>query len=203
MSELTTNQIIAATRRKILEETTDLVSDSTVLMNVNLAYDDLKIKSFTPDQINQATITLTSGLGTLPADFGTGYGPGYKDLTDRTPYNEKSIADLDRNPLLEGYAIIEGEIQVMPTTTTQLVVRYYPKYDALATDQDPQINEYLHELIIYGAIWRIYEDLQNEAMSQYFLEKYTELLKEKKGALSNYQRDNFDGGTILNGIKLF
>ena len=203
MSALTTNQIIAATRRKILEETTDLVSDSTVLMNVNLAYDDLKIKSFTPDQINQATITLTSGLGTLPADFGTGYGPGYKDLTDRTPYNEKSIADLDRNPLLEGYAIIEGEIQVMPTTTTQLVVRYYPKYDALATDQDPQINEYLHELIIYGAIWRIYEDLQNEAMSQYFLEKYTELLKEKKGALSNYQRDNFDGGTILNGIKLF
>ena len=203
MSALTTNTILSAVRRKILEETTDLVSDSTVLMNANLAYDDLKIRSFTPDQINQATIALTLGLGTLPADFGTGYGPGYKDLTDRTPYNEKSIADLDRNPLLEGYAIIEGEIQVMPTTTTQLVVRYYPKYDALATDQDPQINEYLHELIIYGAIWRIYEDLQNEAMSQYFLEKYTELLKEKKGALSNYQRDNQDGNQLLNGIKMF
>lgn len=202
MSALTTNEITSAVRRKILEETTDLVSDTTVLLNVNLAYDDLKIKTFTPDQINQATITLTSGVGTLPADFGTPYGPGYKDTTDRTKYNQKSISDLDANPNEEGFAIIEGEIHVTPSTTNQIVIRYYPSYTALSSAQDPEINSYLHELIIYGAMWRILEDMQNEALSEFYRQKYNELFKEKNDSLSNYNEDNIDGNQMFNQINI-
>jgi len=199
---LTTNKIISAVRRKILEETTDMVSDDTLLMNANLAYDDLKIKTFTPDQIKKTTVALTAGVGTLPADFGTGYGPAYKDETDRTSYNEKAIVDLDRNPDIEGYAIIEGEITVTPSTTASINFRYYPSYAELTSSQDPEINEYLHELIIYGAVWRILEDMQSEALAEFYKGRYSELLEEKKSALSNYQRDNQDGGTLINGIRL-
>ena len=199
---LTTNKIISAVRRKILEETTDLVSDDTLLMNANLAYDDLKIKTFTPDQIKKATVALTGGVGILPADFGTGYGPGYKNETDRTTYNEKSIADLDQNPDVEGYALIDGGITVTPSTTASINFRYYPSYAELTSSQDPEINEYLHELIIYGAVWRILEDMQSEALAEFYKGRYSELLEEKKSALSNYQRDNQDGGTLINGIRL-
>jgi hypothetical protein len=43
---MTTSEITSAIRRKILEETTDLVADETILLNANLAYNDLKFKYF-------------------------------------------------------------------------------------------------------------------------------------------------------------
>lgn len=201
MSALSTNSILAATRRKLLEEGTDLVSDETLLMNVNLAYDELKIKTFTNDQIEKATISFVDGVGTLPANFGTAYGPGYKTATDRTPFNEKNIADFDRDLYDEAFTIEGGQIKVHPATTTQLIIKFWPKYDPLTATQDPELNEYLHEIIIYGAMWRILEDLQNEARSEYYREKTKELIKEKSNDLSNYQEENLEG-VMLNGIRI-
>ncbi len=199
---LTTNQITAAIRRKILEESTDLVTDATILMNANLAYEDLKLRSFTNDQIQSATINLVDGIGGLPADFGTLYGAGFASETDKVPFPEKSIADFDRDTAERGMTIIGTSLYVKPTSTGSIIVRYYPSYDPLTTSQNPQLNSYLHEPIIYGAMWRIHEDLQNEALSEYYRTKYEEEVTKRTGILSNYQEDNQDGNEMFTYQRL-
>lgn len=202
MSSLTTNQITAAIRRKILEETSDLVADDTVLLNANLAYDDLKYRTFTSDQLLKATVTFVDGEATLPSNFGTLYGAGFKSETDREPFNEKSIADLDRDLYSPGVSVIGTKIYVKPVTTASLIIRYWPSYAALSGAQNPEIKDYFHELIIYGAMWRIYEDLQNEALSEYFRTKYEEEFKKKNDAMSNYLEDNQGGNEFFTYQRL-
>lgn len=199
---LTSNQISASIRRKVLEQTSALVEDDVLYMNMNLAYDDLKIKTFTNDQIESATIVLTNGVGTLPANFGTLYGPGYKSTTDKTAFEEKSIADFYRDVTVEGMTIEGRQLKVSPSTTAEILIKYYPSYDALTTSQNPEINGYLHELIVYGAMYRIHEDLQNESLAEYYKKVFEEELIKKTSALSNYEKDNADGGQMFNYIKI-
>ena len=204
MSSLTTIQIQDAVRRKLLEEGVDLVTDATLLLNINLVYDDLKIRTFTNDQLDKATITLTNGVGTLPATFGTAYGVGYASDTDKTPYNEKSLADFDRVDGEYGFTIDKrnNQILVSPTSTPELIIRFWPTYDALTSSQNPEINEYLHELIIYGSLARIHEDLQNEQLAQFYEDKYEEKLEKKAGHLSVYQEENMGGNEFFSYNKL-
>lgn len=200
---MTSQTIANAIRSKLLEQTSDLVTDDALFLNMNLAYDDIKIGTFTNDQIKSATISLTSGVGILPADFGTLYGPAYISLTDKTPLNEKSIADFDRAEEGEyGITVEQGTLKVNPTTLASVLIKYYPTYDALTASQDPEINSYLHELIIYGAMYRIHEDLQNEAMRAYYENVYRTKFIEKTSALQNYETDNSDGGQLFNGIRI-
>jgi hypothetical protein len=199
---MTSNEILASARRKILEETTDLVTDTTLLLYMNESYKDLRYRTFTNDQINTATISFTSGVGTLPADFGTLYGPGYKSTTDKTPFEEKTIADFDRENEVEGITIEGNTIKVNPSDTTSLIVKYYPSYAALSTTSDPLLHEFLHELIVYGTLYRTLEDLQDEARAQYYRGIYEEEFKKRTSGISNYEEDNQSGSTMFNYVKL-
>jgi len=200
---MTTNEITSAIRRKILEETSDLISDSTILLNTNLSYDDLKYRTYTKDQIKSATVILTNGEGDLPDDFGTLYGDGYRSLTDKTPFPEKGIADFDRDSDgIEGMTVEEGKLRVNPSSTPEILIKYYPSYDALSTSQNPELNSYLHELIVYGALWRIHEDLQDEALSKYYRDLYEAELIKKTAAISGYEETNQRGNEMFNYQKL-
>jgi hypothetical protein len=199
---LTSIQIADSIRRKIIEQSSELVTDDVLYMNMNLAYDDIKIGTFTNDQIVSATIPLTVGTGTLPANFGTLYGPGYKTATDKTPFEEKSIADFYRDHTVEGMTIEGGKLKVNPSSTSQILIKYYPSYNTLTSIQNPEINGYLNELIIYGGMYRIHEDLQNESLAEYYKNVFKEEFAKKTSALSNYQEDNSDGGQLFNYIKI-
>lgn len=185
-----------------MEQTSDLVTDENLYININLAYDDLKIGSFTNDQIKSATVALTAGVGTLPTDFGTLYGVAYASSTDKSPFEELSIADFDREIERQCMTIEGGVLKVKPDSTAQVLIKYYPTYAALTFVQNPEINNYLHELIIYGAMYRIYEDLQDASMRAYYEGVYEQKFAKKTGALQNYQEDNADGGALFNGIRI-
>lgn len=199
---MTSQQILAAIRRKILEQSSDLVDDDTIFFNMNLAYQDLKMSSFTNDQIQSATVSLSSGVGTLPADFGTLYGPGYQSTTNLIPFEEKPIADFDRDEDGPCMTVESGSLKVKPTTTAQLIIKYWPTYDDLTVSQNPELHSYLHELIIYGAMFRIFEDLQNEALAQFYKEEYKREIAERTAKISHYQEDNATGGQLFNGISI-
>lgn len=197
---MTTNEITAAIRRKILEETTDLVTDATVLLNANLAYDDLKIKSFSSDQIKTATVTFEEGVGQLPTDFGTLYGEAYDSSSN--VFTEKSISDFYRETGENAVTVEGGELKVYPSATTSLTIKYYPSYAALTAVQNPLLNSYLHELIIYGAMFRIHEDLQDEVLSKYYRDLYDKELANKVNALSVYEETNQRGNEMFTYTKL-
>lgn len=197
---LTTNQIIALARIKLLEKTTEILTDETLLIYANLAQDDIKKRTFTNDQILTATIAITAGVGTLPALFGTLYGDAY--TADSKFYPELSIDDFNKKTLGQSVTIEGNTIKVYPTTVASILIKYFPTYAALTATANPTLNEYFHELIVYGILHRAFEDLQDVEMSKYYEGKYETDIIKKSGVQSNYEEDNRKGGQLFTEQRL-
>lgn len=152
------------------------------------------MKIFPASHILTATVTFTSGTGTLPTRFGTLYGDPYRNEGEYFP--ELSIDDFVKT---SGNAVtIEGAtIKVKPTSVGSLTVRYYPTFPEISGGVNPTIHAYLHEPIIYGIIFRAYEDLQDESLSKYYKEKYDNDLAERIAVLSNYEEGNQRAGQLF------
>ena len=198
--QLTTIQILGLARAKLLESTSEIITDENILIYANLAYQDLIKRIFTNDKILSATVTFTNGVGTLPATFGTLYGLP-KDTGEQS-FEEVSIDDFN-NETLENMLTIEGgTIKVSPTTTTSLDIKYYPTFATLTAGVNPSINDYFHECIVYGILERAFEDLQDESLSAYYKQKYESMLAAKTAVQSNYEESNQRGGQMFDWQQL-
>jgi hypothetical protein len=195
---MTTQQILDTARAKLLETGSDILTDTQLLIYANLAYDDLKITTFTNDQIETALISFSNGQGTLPANFGTLYGSPVDSSNNRYP--ELSINDFVTKTLERAVTIEDGVIKQYPYDTP-LTIKYYPSYDPISLSQNPEINSYLHELIVYGTIFRAYEDLQDPEWSKYYEDKYNIMVLKKSGNLSHYEEENQNDGAMFNPIR--
>lgn len=201
---MTTNQITQAARRKLLETTTEIISDTTILLYANLAYQDVWKRAFPNTDVDSATVTFTSGVGSLPATFGTMYGPGFD--TYGNSFEEVSIEDFDRVALSRMVTIEDGEIKVYPTDTASLTIKFWPEPEELTSTQNPTINSYLHEPIIYGILARAYEDLQDHELAQFNATKFETDLNNRLERQSIYEETNQRGAqmfvpqTLIGGI---
>jgi len=192
---MTTNQILQSIRAKILETTTEVISDSTLLLYVNLVYQDVYKRIFPNDQILSATISFTNGVGTLPSQFGTLYGDAVQDDTNFFP--ELSIDDFDKRTLAQSVTIEGNTIKVYPITVSSLDVKYYPTFPELSTSVNPTINSYFHLPIVYGSIAMTLEDLQDEALSSFYTEKYEKELAQRIAVQSQYEEGNQRAGQMF------
>lgn len=200
MSALTTIQILSLARAKLLESTTEIITDENILIYANLAYQDIIKRVFTNDKILTATISFTNGVGTLPTLFGTLYGSA-QDIGTQI-FEEVSIEDFD-NKMSDRMVTIEGgTIKVYPTTTSSLIIKYYPTFAALTAGSNPSINEYFHECIVYGILDRAFEDLQDESLSAFYHAKYENMITQKTAVQSNYEEGNQRGGEMFTYIQL-
>lgn len=199
---LTTSQIIALSRAKLLEQTDEIISDDTLLIYANLANQDVSKRVFTNDKILSSTITFTNGTGTLPALFGTLYGSAQD--SGGSIFEEVSIEDFDNKTLAQMVTVEGGNIKAYPTTTGSLSIKYYPKFDALTITPTttPNVNEYFHELIVYGILQRAFEDLQDEELATIYANKYEKELLKKISTQSNYEENNVRGGQMFNYVPL-
>ncbi len=196
--DLTTTQLVDIARSKLLEIGTEILSDATLLIYANWTKQDINKRIFPASSILSATVNFTSGTGSLPSDFGTLYGSGYSNTT---PFQEVTAGDFSS---ADGYAItVEGgSLKVYPTTTGSLTIKYYPKYNTLSAMVNPNMDSYFQELIVYGILFRAYEDLQDEEMSMQYESKYEKKLAQKLAAQSNYEEDNVRGGQLFNSLDL-
>lgn len=197
---MTTTEIINSVRRKILESGTEIISDATLLLYINLAYQDVYKQLFPNASITDGTISCTSGVCTLPSDFGTLYGPAYD--TANNFYEEVSIADFDRGQFERAITIEEGSLKVSPDTTTSLVIKYFPQPEALTAVVNPSINSYFHEPIVYGAIYRAHEDLQDETLMEFYQVRFKQEMKDRLAVQSGYEEKNKNGGTMFTDQRL-
>lgn len=188
LTNITTNQILQSVRAKVLETTTEVLSDSTLLLYVNLVYQDVYKRIFPNDQILSATVTFTSGTGTLPAQFGTLYGDALQGTSNNFP--ELSIDDFNKQTLSQAVTIEGGSMKVYPTSTTSLMIKYYPTFPDLTTVVNPTINSYFHIPIVYGAVSMCLEDLQDEALSKYYFDKFEVELAKRTSAQSMWEEGN-------------
>jgi hypothetical protein len=197
---LTVTQILSLARGKLLEETTEVISDEKILIYLNLAHQDLSKRLFTNEEITSQTVTLTNGQVAVPATFGTMYGSA-KDSGGNI-FEEVSIEDFDNKTLDRMVTVEGGFIKAYPTTTTSLEIKFYPKVETLTIGSTPTINEYFHESIVYGILARAFEDLQDEQLAAFYAGKYLADFRDKQSVQSNYEEGNQRGGQMFSYQQL-
>jgi hypothetical protein len=197
---MTVTQILSLARAKLLEQTTEIISDETLLIYADLVHKDLLKKVFTNNKVLSATVTFTSGSGTLPSLFGTLYGSA-KDANDNV-FEEVSIEDFDNRTLDQMVTIEGGTIKCYPTSTTALSIKYYPTAATLTVGATLAVDEYFHECMVYGIVARAFEDLQDQELSSFFQSKYNALLSEKMAVQSNFEEGNQRGGQLFTYTRL-
>jgi hypothetical protein len=197
---LTTNKILSLARNKLLETTTEILSDETILTYANLSQEDIAKKTFTNDKILTASVSFSNGVGTLPNSFGTLYGDAYD--ADNNFYPELAIEDFNKKTLDRGVTIEGGSIKVLPDTVSSLTIKYWPTFAEMTSTVNPTVNSYFHEIIVYGILYRAFEDLQDFELSKFFREKYDVELNQKIQTLSEYDEGNQRASQFFNYQQL-
>jgi len=192
---MTIQQILQLSRIKLLEQTTEVVSDETLLLYANLTNIDLVKRLFTNDKILSATVSFTNGEGNLPSSFGTLYGSG-KDSGDNN-YEEVSIEDFDNKTLARMITVEGAKLKVYPEDVSSLDIKYYPTFATLTVASTPSVNEYFHECMVYGILERAFEDLQDESLSAFYKAKYESEVNRRAATQSNYEEGNVRGGQMF------
>jgi len=198
---MTTNEIIATARRKVLETTDEIVSAEAALLYANQAYIEVYKQVVTGNTVTSQTVVCTAGVCTLPAT----YGRMYTMATDQNgrEFTEVSIADF-HDDSIDGYfyTIENGSLLVNSDDVSSLTVRFYAKPAPLSDLVNPTIDEYFHEVIVYGVVWRLHEDLQDEELATYYQNKFTDELKRRMSNQSNYEETNQRGGQMFTDQRL-
>jgi hypothetical protein len=201
MNNLTTKDILKLIRIKILEQTDEVVLGTTIISYLNLTYQDIQIKSQDKSRIATSSISIVLNEGTLPTDFGTQLGK---------PKNQNGeivsilgLQDFRRSlktdlvcTIMNGKVLVKEDSKI-----SSLVIDYYKSYLPLSVSQDPETNAYFDECLIYGAVYRAMEDIQDHELSIYFKNIYDNMLVEKMAMLSAYQEQSQES-TMFNGITI-
>lgn len=197
---MTTNEIISTARGKVLETTDEIISSAKAYQYANQANIDVHKQVFTSNKVTSQTVACVAGVCTLPAT----YGRMYTNAIDQSgnEYEEVSIADYEPIGSLPQYTIESGEIKVNSLDVASLVVRFYTKPETLSSTVDPSIDEYFHEVIMYGVVWRMHEDLQDEELATYYQGKFDSELKRKISNQSNFEESNQRGGQMFSDQRL-
>lgn len=195
-------------RRKTQEyDNSEVLSDAVILSYIQESYRDVWKQVFPNANILTATLTLIGGETTLPTGFGTMYGDALDDRTTRFP--EVSIADYHTRSLDRMVTIEAGKLKAYPLDTTSLEIRYWPAAETLTTGATPAIDPYFHEPIQMGALYRCYEDLQDEELSDFWLKRFRDELTFRIQNTSVYEETNqtgavmFEHQNILGGGPVF
>lgn len=196
---MTTQEIANSVRRKALETSSDILTDAVLIEYINLAYLDVYKRIYPNSDIASSTITCVAGVCTLPATFGTLYGEPVDTSSNR--YQEVSIASFVQNEVDRAVTVEGGTLKVSPTSITSLDIKYYPKPVSLAlVSSDPTIDDFFHEPIVFGALARVHEDLQDENMAQYYRERFNIDLRERIETQSLYEETNQRGNTMFTAL---
>jgi len=192
------SKILQLARKKLLEETTEVISDEVLLDYANLVNIDLVKRVFTNDKIQSATVVLPTG--TLPTDFGTLYGEA--EDSNGNKYEEITIEDFDNDTNPNAITIENGILKCTNDLLTSIDIKYYPKFTTLTTGVSPDVNEYFHECMIYGVLERAFEDLQDEELSAYYKSKYETMVAQRSSIQSNYEESNQRGSQFFTYQRL-
>lgn len=197
---MTTNDIIASARRKILETGDDLVSGSVLLEYANSEYREVRKKLKMSSDVIVADIVCSNGVCTLPSDYGAMYSTAIDPANNH--YEEVSLADFYNDANDYYFSIEEGAMKVSKDDITSITIRYYPAAVTLSSSQNPDIDDLFHEVIVYGVISRAQEDLQDEELATFYRSKADSEFKRKAEIQSSYEEGNQKGGQLFKEQQL-
>lgn len=146
-----------------LDSAVDDTIDSTKKKRwLNLAYQEVcGYTDLWPFRKASTTITFTSGVGTLPADF----SKPIKLYVSGTPYDIVTYQDRGQTGLTQKFYIVPPSdnndnptsIGVLPNTVTSGTLEYVKNITELSVDSDiPVFDVAFHEILVLGAKKRFF-----------------------------------------------
>lgn len=195
-----TTTLISLARKKMLEESTEVLEDATLVTYAQFTYADIVMAMRDQAKIKTAVVAFSSGVGPFPSDFGALYGNAYANSSSIFP--EVSIADFTRELLEQSIVVDGGQFKIYPSTTATVNIKYYPSFADITQSVDPSIDSFFQELIIYGIMMRAYEDLQDEAMSAYYEQKFKTKLADKTAMFNDFKSNSQEGGQMFTNQRL-
>lgn len=171
-----TVDIIKLARKKLLESTTEIFSDDDLVLYANITKDELAKRYLGNRLIKKTTLSFSGGEVTRPTDWNGHYFCNDTGAKNGNRYDMVNISDYyaDKYP----YMIVEEDGKIKNNTGANTLYEwYYKKLSDMAvggTPVDPpaELDDLLHELIIYGIVWRGFEDAQDFELSKYFKDKF-------------------------------
>jgi hypothetical protein len=193
---MTTQSIITDIRKRLLELSTGVFSDSDLITWMNLTQTKLSNEILDQNRIKKTTLAFTSGIASLPSDFISFYFA--KD------YEWVTIEDFENDTFENMLCRQESNIYIKPTNIISLNIYYYRKpldLSILTPTVEPELPTVLHEAIILGAMIRAFEAMQEIELSNAYMNKYQLLVNEAKQAISILE-ERFKGKPLFNYTKL-
>lgn len=203
MATLTPLQIILLARKKLLEDSTAIFDDESLLQYANLSKDEIAKRLFSNDLLVAGSIAFASGVAAVPDDFESHYMS--KDSQQPGEGNTYNFVDLEdfRNKAHDRMLCrIGSSLYVYPSTVSLLYTDYYKKLDDMTSGGTCPLDSSLQELLVYGILYRAFEDLQDFDLSKYYRDKFELEFGVKGQTISFSEEQPQEGGSMFNGIKI-
>lgn len=196
-----TVDILKLARKKLLENTQEIFSDDDLLLYGNMTKDELAKRYVGNRLIKKATLVFTSGAVTRPTDWNGAYFINDTGLKGGNQYKMVNIGDFyaDKYP----YMVTEEDGNLITNTgAPQLTFWYYKKLTDMASGETPvdppiELDDFLHELIIYGIVYRGFEDAQDFELSKYFKDKFEAEYTIRTSHLSGLEESPMEAGELF------
>lgn len=203
MAQLTTSQIIALARKKLLETSTAIFTDDDLLLYANLTKDDIAKRLFSDDLIVPTTLVFSGGVATKPSDFESHYLSKDSNVPGvGNTFQWVNIEDFRAGKYDRMLCLIAGSIYAYPTNTALTYTDYYKKLPDMSLSVNPTLDASLLECIVYGILYRGFEDLQDFELSKEFRNKFEVEFGIKGQAVSFSSENSQQGGEMFNGIAI-
>lgn len=173
---ISTANIIKMARKKLLEAGSEIFSDDDLILYANICKDELASRYLGDRLIKSVTLSFLGGEADIPVDYNGAYYVNDTGQKGGTKYDVVGIKEFLRGDLT--YMICEdgGKFKNSQNAPT-LTMWYYSKLTDMALTPTPvnppsELKDQLHELIVYGIVYRAFEDAQDFELSKYFKDKF-------------------------------
>ena len=204
MASLTTAQIVAYARAKVLELSDAVLSDAALLAYANQSKDEVALRAPSQRDLKAAPLSVSAGAATVPSGYASFYGCKDSQLPGQgNEYRMVSLEDYRAGAHDRMVARLGAGFLVYPAISGTLYLDYYAlPADLALSGADPTADPSLHEVIAYGVVWRALEDLQDLEQSQYYRSKFEADLALRAAALSQREEEPQESGALFNGIDI-
>ena len=201
-----TTQIINLARRKILESTEEIFDNETLLLYANLCKDELVKRYLGKKLIKNTTLNFSGGSVAKPTNWnGHYFSSDNPNPNQGTEYKFVSIEDFQNGAY--PYMLCEDgdNLKVYPVSVATLYTWYWSKTTDMAlspsiVNPPTELDDLLHECIVYGIVYRALEDAQDFELSKFFNDKFEAEFEKRTMAISQLEESSQEAGSLLNPL---
>lgn len=200
---MTITQIIAMARKKLLEQTEEIFSSDDLLLYANLTKDEMAKLYLNENLVKVNTLNFVNGSVAVPTDWN-----GFYYATDNSApnvgndYVKVDVEEYQAGAYERMITELQGNLLLFPVETKTIYAYSYKKTADMAlsptiVNPPTELDDYLHEVIVYGIVYRALEDAQDFDLAKYYETKYKTMFRERTAYLSKLEKGNQQSGALL------